>query len=102
MPQGSYNHHGLRWSNLLRNRTEEAHARFYSPPSLLLRIDVVPERCGGRPCAAGTRLTVEDVVGTAANGGVEEGHLLEEYPELTKDDIDACLLYAVEHGYYDH
>lgn len=51
---------------------------------------------------AGTRLTVEDVVGTAANGGVEEGYLLEEYPELTKDHIDACLLYAVEHGYYDH
>jgi uncharacterized protein (DUF433 family) len=65
------------------------------------RINVVPGRCGGRPCVAGTRLTVEDVVGTAANGAVEEEYLLEEHPTLTKDDVDACLLYAVEHGYYD-
>ncbi len=51
---------------------------------------------------AQTRLTVEDVIGTAANGEVEEEYLLEEHPTLTKDDVDACLLYAVEHGFYEH
>jgi uncharacterized protein (DUF433 family) len=47
----------------------------------------------------GRRLTeVEDVVGTLANGEEEERYLLEENPDLTQDHMDACLIYAADHG----
>lgn len=49
----------------------------------------------------GRRLTVEDVVGTVANGEEEEEHLLKENPDLTKYHIDACLIYAADHRYYE-
>jgi hypothetical protein len=44
---------------------------------------------------------VEDVVGTLANGEEEERYLLEENPDLTQDHMDACLIYAAGHGYYE-
>jgi uncharacterized protein (DUF433 family) len=44
---------------------------------------------------------VEDVVGTVANGQEEEKYFLEDNPDLTKDHIDACLIYAADHGYYE-
>lgn len=62
------------------------------------RIVATADTCGGRPRLEGRRLTVEDVVGTAANGAHEEALFLEENPDLTRDDVDACLLYAAEHA----
>ena len=49
----------------------------------------------GKPCVRGTRITVGDVLGYLA-GGMTEGELLADFPQLTQDDIRACLTYAAE------
>src|SRR5260370_3685917 len=48
---------------------------------------------GGVPCVAGTRIPVATVVGSVA-GGLTTDEILAEYPQLTRDDIQACLAYA--------
>ncbi len=62
--------------------------------SLLERITSNPEIRFGKPTVRGTRLTVGDVLGSLASMSEEE--LLGEFPQLTHDDIRACLLYAAE------
>ncbi len=57
------------------------------------RITVDPEQCGGRPCVRGMRIRVVDVLDLLAHGlGHQE--ILKELPDLTKDDIAACLRFA--------
>ena len=63
--------------------------------SLLERISVDPSVRFGKPCVRGTRITVGDVLGYLA-GGMTEGEILEDFPQLTADDIRACLAYAAE------
>ncbi len=50
---------------------------------------------GGRPCIRGLRITVADVLGWLANGLTHE-QILADFPELTEDDIRACLSYAAD------
>lgn len=50
---------------------------------------------GGVPCVAGTRIAVSDVVGWFA-GGMTETEILQDFPDLSAEDIRACLLYAAE------
>lgn len=60
---------------------------------LLERISLDPEVMAGKPVIKGTRLTVEYIVNLLAHGAnVDE--ILEEYQGLTRDDIQACLLFA--------
>lgn len=63
--------------------------------SPLDRIDVDPEIRFGKPCIKGTRITVGDVLAYLA-GGTSEAQLLAEFPQLTADDVRACLAYAAE------
>ena len=49
----------------------------------------------GKPCVRGTRLTVGDVLGTLASGSTE-AELLEDFPQLTHEDVLACLAFAAE------
>lgn len=63
--------------------------------SLLERISVDPAIRFGKPCVRGTRITVGDVLGYLA-GGMTEGQLLADFPQLTSDDIRTCLAYAAE------
>ena len=49
----------------------------------------------GKPCVRGTRLTVGDVLGCLARG-MKEAELLEDFPQLTHDDVLACLAYAAD------
>jgi len=60
---------------------------------LLERITVNPEILGGKPIIRGRRLAVEHVLGMLAAGDTPEV-LLEGYPWLQKEDIQACLVYA--------
>lgn len=60
---------------------------------LLERITVNPNIFGGKPILRGRRLAVEHVLGMLAAGDTSE-ILLEGYPWLEKEDIQACLLYA--------
>lgn len=50
---------------------------------------------GGRPCIRGLRISVADVLGWLANG-LSHDQILADYPELTDDDIRACLSYAAD------
>ena len=60
---------------------------------LLERITVNPDIFGGKPIIRGRRLAVEHVLGMLAGGDTPE-ILLEGYPWLEKEDIQACLVYA--------
>jgi len=47
----------------------------------------------GKPCVNGTRITVYDVLEYLA-GGMSEDEILSDFPDLTRDDIRACLAFA--------
>ena len=49
----------------------------------------------GKPCVRGTRVTVGEVLGHLA-GGMSEAELLSSFPQLTHEDVLACLAYAAE------
>lgn len=56
-------------------------------------ITIEPGKRGGRPTVRGMRIAVADVLGWLAAGMTHE-EILSDYPELTEDDIRACLGYA--------
>ncbi len=64
-----------------------------SEAKLLERITVNQTIFGGKPLVRGRRLAVEHVLGMLAAGDTAES-LLEAYPWLAWEDIQACLLYA--------
>ena len=57
------------------------------------RITVEPGKRGGKPCIRGLRITVYDVLDYLASGMSYEA-ILEEFPDLTLDDIRVCLAFA--------
>lgn len=57
------------------------------------RIVLDSEVLAGKPVIRGTRLSVELIVGLLADGWSEQA-ILDEYPSLTRDDVQACLRYA--------
>ena len=59
------------------------------------RITIEPGKCGGRPCIRSMRITVYDVLDWLASG-MGEAEILEDYPELTQEDIRACLAFAAD------
>lgn len=61
--------------------------------SLIDRITVNPNQCGGRPCVRGMRIRVMDVLDLFASGLTSE-QILDEMPDLEADDLKACLAYA--------
>jgi uncharacterized protein (DUF433 family) len=62
-------------------------------PDLLDRITVNPKQCGGRPCIRGMRIRVSDVLDLFA-AGLNADEILEELPDLERDDLKASLSYA--------
>ena len=58
-------------------------------------ITINPEKRFGRPCVRNMRITVFDVLGWLASGMTRE-EILKDFPELTQDDISACLAYAAD------
>ena len=63
------------------------------------RITINPAQCGGRPCVRGMRIRVKDVLDMLA-GGAKEQEILADFPDLQREDIQACLAYAAR--YLDH
>lgn len=49
----------------------------------------------GKPCIRGMRITVQDILEYLA-GGMTEEQILADFPELTSDDIKACLAFAAD------
>lgn len=62
---------------------------------LLQRITIDPAVRFGKPCVQGTRLSVGDVLGRLASGSTE-AELIQDFPQLTHEDVLACLAFAAE------
>ena len=60
---------------------------------LLKRITVEPGKCGGRPCIQGMRIRVTDLLQLLSAGAPYE-EILEDYPDLQREDILAAIEYA--------
>jgi uncharacterized protein (DUF433 family) len=58
-------------------------------------ITIESGRRGGRPTIRGMRIAVADVLGWLA-AGMSQQEILSDYPELTEEDIRACLAYAAD------
>lgn len=54
-----------------------------------------PNKRFGKPCVRNTRISVFDVLGWLASGMTYDD-ILNDFPELTIDDIRACLAYAAD------
>ncbi len=63
--------------------------------NLMDRITINPDVMVGKPTLRGLRITVEQILKALANGVTTE-ELLNEYPELEREDIQAVLLHATE------
>jgi uncharacterized protein (DUF433 family) len=59
------------------------------------RITIEPGKRGGRPCIRGMRITVYDVLSYLA-AGMSVPEILDDFPYLNAEDIQACLAYAAE------
>ena len=59
------------------------------------RISIKPTVCHGRPCIKGTRIWVSLVLDFLASGSTTE-EILREYPQITVEDVQACIAYGAE------
>ena len=58
-------------------------------------ITIEPGKRSGKPCIRGTRMTVTDVLEYLA-GGMTHEEILADFPDLTEEDIRACLPFAAD------
>jgi len=63
--------------------------------TLLNRITLIPDICHGKPTIRGLRYPVETILELLASG-MSYDEILDDYPDLEKDDILACLQYAAK------
>ena len=59
------------------------------------RITIEPGKRSGQPCIRGMRITVQDVLEYLA-GGMTAEEVLADFPELTAEDLAACLAFAAD------
>lgn len=58
-------------------------------------ITIEPGKRGGKACVRGLRITVYDVLEMLASG-MSHAEILKDFPDLTEQDILACLAYAAD------
>ena len=58
-------------------------------------IFIDPAKRGGKPCIRGLRITVYDILDYLA-ANMSEKDILKDFPDLTRDDIRACLAFAAD------
>ncbi|MEX0812568.1 MAG: DUF433 domain-containing protein [Chitinophagales bacterium] len=61
--------------------------------ALFNRITVNPKICHGKPCIRNTRIMVESILEYLAGGDTIDD-ILEEFPDLEREDVLACISYA--------
>lgn len=61
-------------------------------------ITIEPGKRSGQPCIRGLRMTVNDVLGYL-NSGMTPAEILDDFPDLTAEDIEACIAYASDLGH---
>lgn len=59
------------------------------------RITIEPGKRGGKPCIRGLRITVYEVLDYLASSMTED-EILRDFPDLTREDIRACLAFAAD------
>jgi uncharacterized protein (DUF433 family) len=59
------------------------------------RITIDPRIRSGKPCIKGTRIAVADVL-DYLGGGMAAAEILDDFPDLKAEDIQACLTFAAE------
>jgi uncharacterized protein (DUF433 family) len=62
---------------------------------LLQRVSVDPRVCGGKPCILGTRIDIAIILDGLAEG-LTPDQVIDHYPQLTVEDIQAALAYAAD------
>lgn len=62
---------------------------------LLKRIVIIPEVCHGKPVIRGLRYPVQNILELLASG-MSHKEILEDYEDLEKEDLMACLLFAAK------
>lgn len=65
------------------------------PPQYTDIITVEPGKRGGKPCIRGLRITVYDILEYLASG-MTEMEIIADFPDLTREDIRACLAFAAD------
>jgi uncharacterized protein (DUF433 family) len=68
---------------------------FDTPGANMDRITLEPGKRGGRPCIRGLRISVYDVLAMLSSG-MSHQEILEDFPELTQEDVLAVLAYAAD------
>ncbi len=58
-------------------------------------ITIEPNKRGGQPCVRGLRITVYEVLDYLASDMTEEA-ILEDFPDLTREDFKACIAFAAD------
>ena len=58
-------------------------------------ITIEPDKRSGQPCIRGLRMTVQDVLEYMASG-MSNDEILADFPDLTPDDLRACLAFAAD------
>ena len=81
--------------NLLSQVQYKQEGAHMTDQQLLTRITINPDVLVGKPVIKGTRLSVEYILNLLAHGATID-QILEEYPDLTHEDIQACLLFATK------
>ncbi|MCA9240890.1 MAG: DUF433 domain-containing protein [Planctomycetales bacterium] len=66
-------------------------------PAVTPHIESRPDKCGGRPCIAGTRIRVHDIYVWRVLGGQTALDILANKPELSLAAIHAAISYAFDH-----
>jgi uncharacterized protein (DUF433 family) len=59
------------------------------------RITIEAGKRGGKPCIRGLRITVYEVLDYLASGMAED-EILRDFPDLTREDLRACLAFAAD------
>jgi uncharacterized protein (DUF433 family) len=59
-------------------------------------ITIEPDKRGGKPCVQGLRITVYEVLEYLASE-MTEAEILEDFPDLTREDLKAYIAYAADH-----
>ena len=58
-------------------------------------ITIEPGKRGGKPCVRGLRITVYEVLEYLASD-MSEAEILDDFPDLTREDLKACIAYAAD------
>lgn len=87
-----YTLHNVRQNHRLDRRVDQGHF-----PRVDYRgiITIESGKRSGKPCIRGMRITVTDVLEYLA-GGMSVAEIMADFPELTEEDIRACLAFAAD------